>query len=221
MNYQIKDIQNYLAKHYLTIEKLAELSGVNQAKILLYIQTQCIPPHSFEVSQSLSITSGLLNECVNEVVIKYYHPSLVSWIITAVKLNSECNLTEVAKKVRQDFNEKFETLFGTNITPGCQGLDCAWAYLMTGVWGICLKDITVENMAKKELSRLVISNLVESNAEQGLNLTEEQQLREAILNYESVVTEFAPHIKPISSRVREVNRAKALFLRDCINEVGI
>ena len=83
----------------------------------------------------------------------------------------------------------------------------AWRFLMTGVWGICLKDISIEFMAKKQLARLKIHNIKKENPNGPLTKEETDTLLVAVNEYEEATLEFAPTWHPHSSRVTEVQEA--------------
>lgn len=99
------------------------------------------------------------------------------------------------------------------ITPGCDGFNAAWRYLMNGTWGVCLQKINMASIGKKELSRLKIANLVSSATNQQLNEAEKVELQQAIDDYNSAAKEFIPYFAPQSSRCREIETAKDNYLR--------
>ena len=205
----------YLQQEYLTIKQLAQCSAVSEDRILELIEMQCIPPHSYEISSITTISCQIREISPVEIVItRYYNASIKNWIINAEQLILQgLSLVEVASKIKADFEKDFHQAFDSMVTPGCQGFDNAWRYLMNGTWGICLKEISVQSMAKKELSRLKIAQLCKMD-EPGHTLSEDEKqvLRQAVKDYESVTKAFSPYLIPTCSRTVEVEPAVAKYL---------
>ena len=79
---------------------------------------------------------------------------------------------------------------------------------MDGTWGLCLKDITAENLLRKEFARQVIAR--HAGASQ---LTPEArgELLDAVADYQAVAACFGPHEVGASSRRLEVEAVIARF----------
>ena len=78
---------------------------------------------------------------------------------------------------------------------------------MDGTWGLCLKEISVATLLQKEFARQAIANLVRPDPHHVLNAAERTALISAVEAYDQVASDFAPHERPDSSRVREVGAA--------------
>lgn len=210
----VDELNAYLQEEYYTLQQLANKANVTTDRILELVELQIIPPHSFEVTQSTSIYCNIKGYFIaTPVAIKYYNPSIVKWIQTAESLATGKSLSEIAIFIRGYFNKEFKEAMGDAITPGCKGLDHAWRYLMNGTWGICLKEISVASIAKKELSRLKISQLCKlDKPNHQLTLQEKEELKNAIDTYELVTKQFAPHLLPTCSRTLEIEPAVKKYL---------
>lgn len=210
----IQELKHYLAEEYLTIEQLSEKTDIKPERILAFIETQCIPPHTYELIEAATITCTFNDPYITSPVsVKYYHPSLVSWILDAETLTQNKSLSEAAESVRNTFFQQYKNEFNNQATPGCQNAANAWYHLMNGTWGICLREVSVVCMAKKELSRLKISKLVNyDDPSHQLNRESKQILADAIKTYEASAKRFAPHIASISSYLCEVEPAKKKYL---------
>lgn len=202
---------DYLCKNYYTLPQLVEYTSVDDKKILTLIEHQCIPPHSYEIRNITNFFNAIIEYAVNTPTIRYYHPSLVKWILKAVNLTHQHSLSEVAKLIREEFNKEFNVAFGDESTPGCENLDKAWEYLMNGTWGICLKQLSVEYMAKKQLSRKKIAQIVKGDPEHQLSTQERVELKAAIDLYNSVASDFDPYFVAHSSRRIEIEAAIAKY----------
>ncbi|MDF2939681.1 MAG: hypothetical protein K0R66_323 [Gammaproteobacteria bacterium] len=205
------EMQTYLDKHYYTLAQLAQKSGVEEAFILKLIKNQCVPPHSYSMQTFTAFTNSLIQYSASPTSVYYYHPSLLGWIHKARGLFKLYDLTKTAQLIRENFIEEYNETFGNTATPGCKNADEAWSYLMDGTWGICLKEISISCMAKKQLSRLTIANIVKTEAEHALSLEERLELKNAIETYKSAAMDFDPYFAPISSRYREVIAAELKY----------
>ena len=203
----IDEVQRYLDHNYLTLDQLAEHSGIAPERILDLADAQCVPPHSHEV-RGVAVFASTFGEYTAPVPARrYYHPSLVAWVKRAGALALEHPLAEVARQVREDFGQAFEDALGGRAPPWPGGVDYAWAYLMDGTWGLCLKEISAPNLLQKEFARRKIAELVSPDPQHRLSEAARAALTEAIEQYDEVAADFAPHERGDSSRCREVGAA--------------
>ncbi|WP_420809900.1 DUF6058 family natural product biosynthesis protein [Francisella halioticida] len=83
--------------------------------------------------------------------------SIIKYAKEALALSEFNDLTKIAQQLKNNFSTQLEKKFKGIKTPGCQNFDQAWGYWINGTWGICLKELNVRCIAKKELSRLAIT----------------------------------------------------------------
>lgn len=209
-------ITAYLAEEYFTLKQLSAESNTTTDQIIELIQRQCIPPHTYELTPALNLRSEFDGtHILSSPTIHYYHPSLVNWISRANNLLKILTLNQVMNKVRDDFFKEHVARFNHQATPGCQDVSMAWHFLMNGTWGICLRELSVECMATKELARLKISRLVNhSDSTHELTEREKNELRVAIKEYYSAAKRFSPHVIATSSLMREVEPAREKYFKD-------
>ena len=201
------DVQRYLDAKYLTLEALAARAGVTPERILELIDAQCVPPHSHEV-RGVAIYASTFGEYAAPVPpVRYYHPSLAAWVRKARALARRHSLADVARRMRKDFEQAFEEALDGRAPPWPRGVDHAWAYLMDGTWGLCLKEITVASMLQKEFARQTIAHLVSPDPDHVLSPAARTALIEAIEAYDQVAADFGPHERDDSSRALEVGAA--------------
>jgi len=202
-----QDIERYLEAHYLRLEELAARAGVTAERVTELIDAQCVPPHSHEVHGVTVYASTFGDYTAAVPPERHYHPSLVAWVKKASALARRHSLADVARRMRKDFEQAFEDALDGRAPPWPRGVDHAWAYLMDGTWGLCLKDISVAAMLQKEFARATIARLVSPDPNHVLSPAARAVLIEAIHAYNAVAADFAPHERADSSRCREVGAA--------------
>ena len=205
-------IESYIETHYLTLEELARRSAVSAARVLELIAAHCVPPHSHEVRLQRSYHSeGFGTATVQPESRRYYHPSLVDWIERAETLAEKLDLCAVAERVRRDFAAEVLRCLDGQPSPWARGIDHAWAYVMDGTFGLCLKRLTVPYLVQKETARAAIARLMEQRSPEGPSVGERRDLLEAIARYDAVTLPFAPHELATSSRSLEIAPAMEAF----------
>jgi hypothetical protein len=200
----IDEVQGYLDRNYLTLEQLAERAGVAPERVLELVDAQCVPPHSHEV-RGVAVFASTFGEYAAPVPPRrYYHPSLVDWVEKADALARQHRLADVARQMRTDFEQAFEDALEGRAPPWPKGVNHAWAYLMDGTWGLCLKEISAPNMLRKEYARSKIAHIAARVRDGRPSEGQRATLLDAIERYNEVATDFAPHERADSSRCREV-----------------
>ncbi len=189
-------MQLFLDKNYITLKELAKQCQVETSNILALENAQCIPGHTYEKRQVTLYTCAGIDEALSEnsslETTFYYHNSIINWVNEALKSINEMDLTVLANKVKMDFANQIEKYLKGQKTPGCQSFDQAWRYWIDGTWGKCLKTISVECLAKKELARKYIADTMNSSAHE-ISYEQKNKLVEAIENYIQASLEFDPY----------------------------
>ncbi len=217
-----EDVQRYLDANYLTLEDLAARAGITPDRVLELVDALCVPPHSHEV-RGVTIFASTFGEYTAPIPpARYYHPSLVDWVRKASALARRHTLADVARRMRKDFEQAFEAALDGRSPPWPRGVDYAWAYLMDGTWGLCLKEISVPNLLQKEFARQTIAHLVSPDSHHELSAAARAALIEAIAAYNEVAADFGPHELGDSSRCREVGAAieKYRLAKDLTDTLG-
>jgi hypothetical protein len=109
--------------------------------------------------------------------------------------------------MRKDFEDAFEAALDGRPPPWPRGVDYAWAYLMDGTWGLCLKEISVANLLQKEFARQTVAKIVSPDRHHVLSPAARAALIAAVDAYNEVAADFGPHELGDSSRCREVGAA--------------
>lgn len=186
----------YIEARYLSLEALAERSGVSPARIEELIAAECAPPHSYAIAGEMTVESAFGAYRLPMTSRRFYAPALVDWIRRADPLAREIGLEAAARAMREAFLGPIGEALPSR---WANGPEEAWALLRDGSWSLCLDDITPEAVIAKESAR---STLADAQAGAGDRAA-------AIAAYDSVATPFAPHERPESSRVREVDPHRA------------
>ena len=53
----LNKVVGYIQGNFLTLRKLAERTGATEESILYLVESQCIPRHSYEITESTTVTS--------------------------------------------------------------------------------------------------------------------------------------------------------------------
>lgn len=200
-----EQVLDYLDRHFLTLEALAERAQTPPAQILALVRAGCIPPHSYEVAGELTVRSTFGDYALPAGPRRYYHPSVATWIERAKTLAERYSLDEVATRMRAGFAQDLKAALKGRPAPASLALEQAWGYVLDGTWGLCLKEITPLAMVEKTLARELIKDVTEATGDRPLNPADRSLLEAAVVQYDAVTGPFAPHEFPESSRHREIN----------------
>lgn len=82
----MKKLMNKI-KEYLSLQKLAKRTGVNEDRILELEETQCIPGHSYSYSHTESVNCSLKGTYTESTqYTRYYNPLIERWVKKAEAL---------------------------------------------------------------------------------------------------------------------------------------
>ena len=197
-------IRLYVERHYLSAAQLAERASCTVERLCALQLAQCIPVHSYELRSSHLFSSTFGDHAVAGQPQRYYHPSVLGWLRTALDRAAGSPLAAVARRYREDFERDFEIALAGREPPWPGGVDYAWAYLMDGTWGLCLKEISAQNMLLKEFARGLIRRANRRPPGAELSAAQRAELAQAVADYRRVVLPFAPHERERSSSVLEL-----------------
>jgi hypothetical protein len=205
-------ILSYLFGGYLSLEQLAERSGVPADRIAELIDARCVPPHSHEARLTLAVASEVTPKLqIPESRIRFYHPSLVRWVKAAEDLARTRGLEAVADQVRARFLAELEESFNADEKAIPRLAERHWRALMAGIHGICLRDVTARSMVLKQRAVAVVTRLLQEVSGSELDAAQAREFEAALEQYEAVAGPFGPHEIAQSSRGRVVEAARARF----------
>jgi len=183
----------FLEQNYSTLSQVANDCGINESEILSLETAQCIPRHTYEMRQMVIFSCAGIDDALTEnmglTTTLYYHNSTKFWVENAILLLKNMSLSEVALIVKEDFAKQLHHVLGDIKTPGCQSFDQAWGYWIDGTWGKCLKYLSVDGLAKKELARYHIAEIMKQNPET-VNEQVKIQLTDAVKTYIAASLDF-------------------------------
>ena len=115
-------------------------------------------------------------------------------------------MAAIAKVIHEDFISELRQKL---IPIGCNDsyLEEAWTSLITGIWGICLQEISPTNIACKNIARHTIKQINTIATQRKFKVTEKRDLKKAIDDFNRVTMPFDPYYYPQSSRELEVEAA--------------
>ncbi len=190
------EVLAYVAENYVSIEHLAAQTQVAADRILGLIAAECVPPHAYDITGEIVISSAFGTYRQPMTPRRVYPPSLSAWIRRAEPLAREIGLNDAARQIRAEFLASFAEALPDR-WPG--GPEDAWALLRDGSWGLCLKEIAPENAITKERARVAVA------AHRASGPDDPAPLQAEIAIYDAVTLPFAPHERPESSRAREID----------------
>jgi hypothetical protein len=190
------EVLAYVAENYVSIEHLATQTQAAADRILDLIAAECVPPHAYDITGEIVISSAFGSFRQPMTPRRVYPPSLAAWIRRAEPLAREIGLKDAARQIRAEFLAPITEALPDR-WPG--GPEDAWALLRDGSWGLCLKEITPENAITKERARVAVA------AHQASCTGDSALLQAELANYDAVALPFAPHERPESSRAREID----------------
>lgn len=203
-----QQVQDYIEAHnYMTLEELAESAGVTPHEIRALEEAQCIPATSYLLGGEVTFTSSFGTYALPVAPQRYYHPSILKWVVKAMDLAQNQSLTDVAQTVRANFDKEFDEALNGSEPPWPRGADYAWDFITDGTWGLCLKDVTAANILTKESARVVIRRIVQPEPDHVLTDEERTELEIALRSFERVALPFAPHEVADSCRYKEIRPA--------------
>lgn len=196
------NIRQYFDTYYLTVAAVAAKSGVTSARVVELQDAGCIPGHTHEWRDE-TLVSGVFGEFrFPGSVIRFYHPSVVDWIRKTATYPDDMPLTDLATKMYDRFSEDLTATLNGRAPPWPDPVNYAWAFVLDGTWGACLKEITPASMLAKEFARKAIRDLLAENRKP--TKAERTKLKKLVEGYEQVAMPFAPHEIPTCSRTMEI-----------------
>ena len=190
------EVLAYITENYVPIEHLAAETQVTAERILDLIAAECVPPHAYDITGEIVISSAFGSYRQPMTPRRVYPPSLAAWIRRAEPLAREIGLKDATRQIRAEFLAPIAEALPDR-WPG--GPEDAWALLRDGSWGLCLKEISPENAITKERSRVAVA------AHRASGKGDPAPLQAEIAIYDAVTLPFAPHERPESSRAREID----------------
>ncbi len=214
--------EQYVQQHYCTLDYLLKTCGVTETEFFAYIDAGCLPQHSYQWQQKTTFSSFLAVQDWPSQTVLYYHPRHILLLHDLVALHRYMSLEDMAKTLCADFKMHYlaklkeldafsDVLQGYDDAKLEAFLDKEWQNYLQGLYGLCTKDPTAENIAIKEITMARIRLLTAEGTK--AVLTDEEQLRlKALLPiFDQVLAPFAPYELSHSSRQKWLNAIVAKY----------
>lgn len=202
--FDLKTNEDYLQQYYCTLEHLLKTADVEKKDFFSYIEAGCLPQHSYEWKEDLTLHSFVSTAQHSPKIICYYHPRHLLLLHDLVILHRYMPLSEIAQSWSIDFKEHYLTklkeldAFGDVL----QGYDAAqtdifleseWQRYLQGIYGACTRDPIPENIALQEVLLRRVRSMTSEGAKETLSEEESTALKQAISLLDAVLAPFAPY----------------------------
>lgn len=212
-----ESIHKYLIKNFLGLEQIVRATGKPEQEIAKLIEDRCIPGPSYKFkknSEVFSHLSGNLENFPNEEE-SFYAPSLINWIAQAeqekyqgkviyAKFEHEYFESLIQRNSREyGFAEFFEKNGNLIETKARAEALSEWENTLKGIYGICIKGpVTADAIVRKAIATNRVTELTDGGKKVELESALRLELIDALKEFDQVVSHFAPHDWPKSSRKR-------------------
>ena len=203
---------------------MAEASGLAEKHIRALIEKGCLPKASYSVTTSTSITSFFGEHQPGPQESAFYaraHLRTLAEIgeggvdggaILAAKLKREFCLAYRTQLENLDgFRWGLAQYFDGNGRAVGAALEALlekeWAAYLAGIYGLCTRKVTAEDIAAKEVMIAKIGWLTDDFRKKALSPAECTELVASVQLLDRVSAPFAPHERERSSRRRFIDRA--------------
>jgi Family of unknown function (DUF6058) len=220
------DVYEYLTQQYVSIEWLAEQSGVAVQQLEELVRARCIPGPSYEIFETTEIgavTSDHPVQLTRICMSRHFSPFVVAWINRAKPMLASMPLSVLQVELMQQFRIEYQNgvlknggqqinykrMFdgdGTlNETRFSEHFEQTWNHWWNGTWGICvIQSDSFDRIAQKQIAAERLVQLTEDGMKQSFSEAEVNATRKAIAMYEEIVPLFSHHDHKGSSRWRLV-----------------
>lgn len=204
----------YLQGRYLTLEGLAEASGLTSSRLEALIDGGCLPAHSHEAVLSLRVDTAISgSHPTTDKRVRYYHPDLVRLAAEAEQLARASGLQAASQALRERHAAAVAVAAG--LAAGSRAhrdlADNAWAAWRDGTFGVCLQRVSTPDMIQKVMATQRMKAIVERARTQTPAEAEIQALDMALQRYAAVAGPFGP--QEVAGSTRALVYEPALALR--------
>ncbi|MBI3548058.1 MAG: hypothetical protein HY078_03290 [Elusimicrobia bacterium] len=221
--YTAEQVQGYLSDTFLTLDGLAERSGLTARRLLELIYAGCIPGPSYFVSARGKISTYLHGDSALDAGAPelYFSPATLEWIKRSASLANGGGDRETARRMQALFETEFSRALAEIDAerlafPECFAKDGTldkskfgevardkWTHVLKGTYGICVREpLSAADVVRKAVAVMRIAKLTDEGRKPNLNAREREALLAALKDFDAIVSEFAPHDRPTSSRKR-------------------
>jgi len=211
-----EDTLAYLERYYLTMEQLAERSGLPPGRISALIDSGLMPGHSHEATFRLTVYARVNGDhATADRRVRYYHPDLVELAAEAEAAAEQYGPAEAAVAIRHRHDEAVRQASSLRPEdPALQALaDDAWSVWRDGTIGVCLRRFSSADIVRKTEAVETMAAALQQAAAKEPASVDHRALAAALEAYATVASPFGPHERDGSTRARVYEPALALASR--------
>ncbi len=207
-----KQIKSYLQEHFCSLEHLSEVCDISEKQILAYVEAGALPQHSYAWTDKAVVDSSLGQEEYLMHTVYYYHPQHLALLNDFVTWERFMSRQEIAASMHDDFRDRYTAQLQRlnafeDVLQDVQEpekfeplIDKEWQNYLKGIYGLCTKEPSPENIAIKEITLKRIKVLTQDGQKENLNAKEMLNLKQYLDDLDKVLSLFAPHELKRSSR---------------------
>lgn len=210
------DTLDYLERRYLTLQQLAERSGVPPARLEVLMAAGLLPAHSHEATFRLTVYAPVNgHHPTADKCVRYYHADVAELAVGADAKARELGVAEAALAIRARHDAAVREASPLQAgDPALAALtDAAWQAWRDGTLGVCLQRFSPADIVRKTDAVNVMAAALESARVAGPAAVDRHALAAAIAAYAAVAGPFGPHERDGSTRARFYEPALALATR--------
>ena len=222
-----QELDAYLAERYLSLDEVAEKTGLDRERIEELVDTGCMPGPSYELrcrEELYAFINGGSDTIELRTVARYFAKDVIAWVESIAPRLRDASPGELAPVLKAELRaafrdgliehdgasieyEGFVSRAG-QIDPA--GFDThfegyVWPNWRAGTWGICVYGSErMQNVARKTIAVCRLKRLTADGTKAGYSRDEAPEVHAAMVEYNSIVPPFSPHDRHDSSRARLV-----------------
>jgi hypothetical protein len=207
---------DYLQHHFLTLDQLAERSGLAPSRLEALIDAGLMPAHAHEATFRLTVYARVNgHHPTDDRRVRYYHPDLAELAKAADAAAQTLGLVGGAAAIRAQHDA--EVFAASSLAAGDPALralaDDAWWMWRDGTIGVCLQRFAPANIVRKSEAVAAMAEALEQAAADGPDAVDRRKLDAALAAYAAHAGPFGPHERHTSTRARIYEPALALAAR--------
>lgn len=208
----------YVRSHFLTLDLLADRTGVASEVIAGYIEHRCIPWHSYSITTDISISSFFGPAAGRPVEVWYYASSHIHWIEETLGRYGTRPLRRIAEERGRWFHREYRAeaeRIAPDLIPRGQLevlVESEFERWLDGTYRLCTLTAEPADIARKDLGIARIRALTDDGAKPHLTAEERELLRAAVTMVDLATSSFAPHERARSSREKWIHQISRRYL---------
>ena len=224
------ELNNYLAKHYLSEAQLTTAAAIRIDELDALIRNRLVPAPSYVITDSGKLGSFVFGEmeAPGSTPGRYFHPSQLVWIARARRVLASGAVHDAEARLKEQFTANFAAALATlNLTtwrlrdsfeengaPIAEGVltrtDSAWKYFLNGTFALCVANpISEAHIAYKEVLQEKLTQQSENGSKTMFSPQQARAMHELIDAYAAAAMFFSPVEYALSSRKRLVEDLRA------------